>query len=81
VLAPEGLEHADEVARIGDSWALAFAEVEAFGSAAEVVVAARAGRLEHELQVAARALELDHRLLARIDVRERERPSIDSLRG
>ena len=62
LLVGEGGEHAGEVADRGDGWADAAAEWFAGGGAAEVVVAAGAGRLRHELQLPVPRLELVHRL-------------------
>jgi hypothetical protein len=61
LVAVEGAKQAGEIVGGGDLRAEAMPERFAFGVAANVVIAARAGRLGHELELAGSRLQLDHR--------------------
>ena len=71
LLAAEGGEHARVVVERGDRGAEAAAERFAAGAAAQVVVAARPGRLGDDLQLARVGLQLEHRLARRGRARAR----------
>ena len=75
LFAAEGGEHARVVVERGDRGAEAAAERLASRAAAEVVVAARAGRLGDDLQLARVRLQLEHRLAAEVAL-ERERLAV-----
>jgi hypothetical protein len=62
VLAAESAEHAGEVSWRGDLRAEAAAKGLSACVPAEVVVAARAGRLRHESELAGAGLQVDHRI-------------------
>src|SRR3954463_9513780 len=64
----EGAEHAGEIAGGGDLRADTLAEWFAAGVAAQVVVAARAGRLRDELQLARARAQCHHGLVERFEV-------------
>lgn len=78
VFATERLEHAHAVAGIGDRGAEALADRFSGGAVAEVVVAAGAGGLEHDLDLPGVACELDDRVAGGVERRECERVAIDA---
>jgi hypothetical protein len=71
-------EHAYEVSGVGDRRAEALADRFAGGAVAEVVVAARPRRLQHDLHLARAAREFQHRLTDGIEAAEVERFAVDA---